>query len=360
MTKRPATRYFTVARVLASIGIMMSASAAAFIMGYFLTKWGFAATGAQWPDFARQLLNWFVGSLLMVAAILVFNLFARPKQIEFWGEINGALKRIAKGDFNIVLDREEKFQGQLRDFVDTLNHMAHELKQMETLRQELISNVSHEIQSPLTSIRGFANTLQNDDLSPEDRRHYLSIIETESTRLSKLSDNLLKLTSLESEHQPFEPTPYRLDIQLRNVILACEPQWLEKDLELELDLPETTVVADEELMGQVWTNLIHNAIKFTPPHGSLQLVLEKTESGIRVSITDTGIGISPEDQLRIFERFYKGDKSRTRSITGGGSGLGLAIVKKIIDLHAGSVRVRSQAGVGSTFEVQLPKLPSES
>ncbi|KEO84942.1 sensor histidine kinase [Tumebacillus flagellatus] len=341
-------------RVAGAVLMMLLASGAAFTVAFFLTRWVLSAAGAEWSDLPRQLLTWFVGMLLLVAASTVFGILARPKQLAFWNEINAALKRIAKGDFNVNLDQEdERYQGQFAGFIETINQMAQELKQMETLRQELISNVSHEIQSPLTSIRGFANTLQNEGLSLEERRRYLSIIEMESARLSKLSDNLLKLTSLESEHQPFEPRPCRLDVQLRNVVLACEPQWLEKSLELEVDLTETTVNADEQLLLQVWMNLIHNAIKFTPHGGSLHISLDKTAEGARVRVTDTGPGIAPEDQLRVFERFYKGDKSRTRT-AGSGSGLGLAIAKKIVELHQGRILVASRVGAGSTFEVTLP------
>jgi signal transduction histidine kinase len=341
-----------VLKAAGAIGMMLLASCLAFTMAYYLTKWYFAVSGSQWPDLPKQLLTWVLGSLLLVAGSILIGLLTRPKQSAVWTEITEALRRIAKGDFNIRLDREQKYQGRFGDFVQTINDMANELQQMETLRQELISNVSHEIQSPLTSIRGFANTLQNDDLTPEERRQYLSIIETESTRLSRLSDNLLKLTSLESEHQPFEPTSYRLDVQVRNVILASEPQWLEKSLDLDLELPETVVCADEELMRQVWTNLVHNAIKFTPAGGSLQVTLEQTAEQVLVRITDSGIGIAQEDLPRVFERFYKGDKSRTRTVAG--SGLGLAIVKKIVELHHGTVGVQSQIGHGSTFAVRLP------
>jgi signal transduction histidine kinase len=269
-----------------------------------------------------------------------------------WHEIIDALKRIAKGDFNVSLNRQSGFNGQFGEFVQNINHMAHELKQIEQLRQEFISNVSHEFQSPLTSIRGFANALQNEGLSPDERRHYASIIEAESARLSKLSDNLMKLTSLESEHQPFEPREYRLDVQIRRIVLASEPQWLDKGLEMELDLPETTVTADEELMSQVWINLIHNSIKFTPVDGRITIAIERAKDRVAVRVADTGIGMSPDTQKRIFERFYMEDKAR--SGTNGGSGLGLSIVKRIVELHHGDIRVTSAPGAGSEFLIVIP------
>jgi two-component system phosphate regulon sensor histidine kinase PhoR len=144
----------------------------------------------------------------------------------------------------------------------------------------LSSNVSHEIQSPLTSISGFSRALQNEGLSTEERNHYLVIIETESKRLSKLSDNLLKLTSLESKQHPFDPKAYRLDKQLRKVVLACEPQWVEKGIEMDIDLGEVEIVADEDMMNQVWVNLIHNGIKFTPIGGTIRIELQQQGNGL--------------------------------------------------------------------------------
>ena len=135
---------------------------------------------------------------------------------------------MSKGNFTVNINKRHKIQGQYGELVDSIYDMASELSQVEQMRQAFISNVSHEIQSPLTSIRGFARALQQEDLETEQRRHYYSIIETESLRLSKISDNLLKLTSLESDQHPFEPKLYRLDKQIRRMILACEPQWVEK------------------------------------------------------------------------------------------------------------------------------------
>jgi signal transduction histidine kinase len=230
--------------------------------------------------------------------------------------------------------------------------MALELHQMEVMRQEFISNVSHEIQSPLTSIRGFARALQNDRLNPEERSHYLTIIETESMRLSKLSDNLLKLTALDSAQVQFEPKSYRLDRQIRDLILACEPQWADKGIDMDVCLAEVAIAADEDLLSQVWTNLIHNSIKFTPSGGSVRIELRPCADQIVFTIADTGIGIAETDQALVFERFFKADASRDR--TKGGNGLGLAIAHKIVDLHHGTIGVESVLGAGATFSVCLP------
>lgn len=350
-----------VLRATGATAMMITFSGAAFSLAYWSTSQVFNLTESEWPEYGRQMLNWFLGILIIALTAVLVGWITRPRQIAVWNEMKDALMRIAKGDFDVALNQNNRYEGQIGEFVESINHMAQELKQVELLRQEFISNVSHEIQSPLTSIRGFAAALRNDELPLEERKHYLSIIETEATRLSKLSDNLLKLTSLESDHHPFEPRSYRLDKQLRELVQACEPQWMEKGLEIELELPKTTIVADEDLLSQVWVNLLHNAIKFTPAGGCLKVTLElgqrqgREVDHVTVTVKDSGIGMSPEDQKRIFERFYKGDKSRTR--TTAGSGLGLSIAKKIVELHHGDIRVDSRLSAGSAFMVTMPLIP---
>jgi signal transduction histidine kinase len=171
-------------------------------------------------------------------------------------------------------------------------------------------------------------------------------------RLAKLSENLLKLTSLESKHHPFELKRYRLDKQLRNIVLSCEPQWLEKLIEIEIDLEDIAIQADEDLMSQVWVNLIHNSIKFTPERGTLQITLKKQGYEVIIQIADTGLGIAEEDLAFIFDRFYKADKSRNRSTMG--SGLGLSIVKKIINMHQGTINVESKISEWTKMTIRLP------
>ncbi|ACK92473.1 sensor histidine kinase [Bacillus cereus AH820] len=244
------------------------------------------------------------------------------------------------------------YDGEIGVLVKSINDMTDELNAMEKMRQEFVSNVSHEIQSPLTSIKGFARALQDTNLPEEKRKHYLTIIETETTRLSKLSQNLLKLTLLESEEYTPERVTYRLDQQLKQIVLNSEPLWAEKEIELDLDLEKVHITADQESMSQVWINLIHNSIKFTPSSGTISIKLKEYETLVEVRIRDSGIGISEEQKQHIFERFYKADSSRTRAY--GGSGLGLAIVKKVLDLHQGEIKVESEEGNGTEFIVCIP------
>jgi len=269
---------------------------------------------------------------------------------EFLDDTIKAIERIARGDFSVLIPVNEL--NPFSEVAESVNKMARELGSMENLRQDFISNVSHEIQSPLTSIGGFASLLKNDALTPSQRAHYIDVIETEAGRLSKLSDNLLKLSSLESNAQPLTVTSFSLDKQLQNAVLVLEPQWAEKDIDLSLILEKITYSGDEGLLTQVWINLIHNAIKFTPEKGEIGVTLTNGGETAVCRISDTGAGICDEDRMHIFERFYKADKARDRAL--GGSGLGLSLVKKIVELHGGTVTVESQIGKGSTFTVTLP------
>lgn len=322
-------------------------------LAYWLTNLLFPTLEAATNEYVKQLFVGIFGFLLMSFTVLLIGKMFGSKREDVFLILIDAIRQISKGNFKVKVNVGNNPIGNpFFKIASSINDMAEELNQIEQMRQTFISNVSHEIQSPLTSIRGFTRALQSEELTTEERSRYLQIIETESIRLSKLSDNLLKLTSLESEHHPFSPKRYRLDKQLKQVMLASEPQWLSKQLHLDPDLLEVWIVADEDLLSQVWTNLLHNSIKFTPDNGIIRISIQENELHVIIKITDTGIGISEEDQVHIFERFYKGDKARTRDI--GGSGLGLSIVKKIIDIHHGTIHVQSVLGEGTEMIISLP------
>lgn len=261
-----------------------------------------------------------------------------------WENTLNALEQISRGNFSIFLPEDEDFH--FNKLTKAVNDMARNLGDLDKMRSDFISNVSHEIQSPLTSISGFAALLKT-DLPEEERHRYAEIIETESKRLSGLSDNLMKLSSL--DNKTITRHDFRLDKQLQNIILVLEPHWAAKDITLEVNLEKTTVNGDEELLSQVWINLLHNAIKFTPQDGILYVSLKDGS----IKIADTGCGIPQEELPRIFERFYKVDKARDRSL--GGNGLGLSIVKKVLDLHGWLIDVESELGKGTTFTIALSK-----
>jgi signal transduction histidine kinase len=322
-----------VIRIVATATLLLMLLTGILIGIFFLTTWLYHTIGHVPPPFLVQVINSLLG-LLLYAMILVgfFSLInSRPggkrRQMGLFEPIFEAMEHIAKGDFQVRLNPPLRGNVFASELAKSVNQMALELNQMEHLRQEFISNVSHEIQSPLTSICGFAQALHDEQLSAEDRQNYVTIIETESMRLSRMTDNMLKLASLESEHMMVEPKPYRLDKQIRTLILACEPQWTSKTLDMDVALEEVVISADEDLLSQVWSNLLHNSIKFTPEGGKVCVEVHRQGSHIECRIMDTGTGIPEEAQAHIFERFYKADQSRERSHEG--SGLGLAIAKKL-------------------------------
>jgi signal transduction histidine kinase len=322
-------------------------------ISYWLVNLLFPTLDSFTSEYVKDLIIGIGGFFLMMSTFYLIGRLFRSRRDDVFHQLVDALRKISKGNFNVKLNLgRANMDHPFTMLALSINDMAEELSEMEKMRQNFISNVSHEIQSPLTSIRGFAKVLQNENLSPDQRAHYVDIIITESIRLSKLSDNLLKLTSLESENHPFTLTHYRLDTQLKHVILVNEPQWLNKNITVEPCLEEITIHADADLLNQVWTNLLHNSIKFTDEHGSITIRLQQKDGNALVQIIDTGSGISKEDQLHIFERFYKGDKSRNRNAAG--SGLGLSIVKKIVELHQGTVEVESTIGQGTTITVSIP------
>ncbi|QHV47498.1 HAMP domain-containing histidine kinase (plasmid) [Bacillus cereus] len=262
-----------------------------------------------------------------------------------------ATKEIANGEYDLVLPEHRK--DEIGMLAKSFRKMAQKLKSSDKMRQEFVSNVSHEFQSPLSSIQGFSQTLQTENLSLTERNYYLEIIESESRRMSNLCKQLLTLASLDQEELTLHKEFYDLGTQIRNIILMFEWEWREKDFAVELDIPSMQIYGDANLLHQVWTNLFTNSIKFTENGGTISFVGEETEKEWRISISDTGNGIEEEEIKKIFDRFYKIDTARDRKVNG--SGLGLSIVKEIIELHDGIITVQSNKGVGTTFTIYLPK-----
>lgn len=257
---------------------------------------------------------------------------------------------LAKGNYKIRVNYEGK--DEISSLYASFNQMAVRLAKQETVRQQFISDVSHEFQTPLTAITGFATILKNENLSDEQRKKYADIILFNSKRLSHLSKNMLQLTLLEGDDTTLEKTKFPLIEQLNRVIEMEDNAALSKDIEIEFIHPKKDFVieADESRLEQVWINLLSNAIKYTNEHGVVTVEVRRTASELQVRFEDTGIGMSQDAISHIFERFYRQDKSRAIE----GNGLGLSIVKKIIDLHHYKIDVESQEDVGSVFTVYIP------
>lgn len=257
---------------------------------------------------------------------------------------------LAKGNYKVRVNYEGK--DEISSLYASFNQMAVRLAKQETIRQQFISDISHEFQTPLTAISGFATILKNENLTDEQRKKYADIILFNSNRLSHLSKNMLQLTLLDGEDTALDKTEFPLIEQLNRVIEMEDNAALSKDIEIEFIHPkkEFIIEADESRMEQVWINLLSNAIKYTNEHGVVTVEVRRTPTELQVRFEDTGVGMSQDAISHIFERFYRQDKSRTIE----GNGLGLSIVKRIIDLHHYKIDVESQEDVGSVFTVYIP------
>ena len=237
-----------------------------------------------------------------------------------------------------------------KEVSDSFNTLAEELEDTEMLRSDFINNFSHEFKTPIVSIAGFAKLLQRDNLTESQRQEYLEIIENESRRLSYMATNVLNLTKIENQSILTDLSEFNLAEQIRNSLLLLINKCEEKELELRLEMDELSIQANEELLKQVWINLIHNAIKFTPIGGLVEISMRELGDKVSVSITNHGSKIPPEAMDRIFNKFYQADESHATE----GNGVGLAIVKRVTDLHNGTVTVSSENNI-TRFTVTLPK-----
>lgn len=263
-------------------------------------------------------------------------------------QLHNATQEVAKGNFDVEVFNDS--QDEIGQLTESFNKMTKELQSIEYLRKDFISNVSHEFKTPITSILGFAKLLENESLSEEERKEYLKIIVEESERLSNLSFNILRLSKLESQEMVFSKSLYALDEQLRRSVLLLEPDWSEKKIDFNMSLEEVSLFADEELMQQVWINILSNAIAYSDKNSRVYVKMYSNDNIVSVEIEDEGQGMDERTKERIFEKFYKGDTSHSKE----GSGLGLSLVKRIIDLHQGNIEVESTLGKGTKVKIDIP------
>ena len=288
-----------------------------------------------------------LGSILLgvIVALFVGRLIIRPVQ-----NISNAFDELSNGNFAVRVPEDEKI-AEIREMAQRFNAMVFDLSHVETLRNDFVVNVSHEFKTPIAAIEGYATLLQNPALSSERHEHYVEKILDNSRKLSSLSSNILMLSKLENQEAVLNKKEYRLDEQLRKVILRLESKWNIKDIEFDMELPKVMYYGNEQLLDHVWSNILDNAIKHSPQGGVIQVGIQETETALTVCITDHGDGMSEEIQKHIFEKFYQGDSSRKDE----GNGLGLALVKRIIDLCGGTITVQSVPENGAMFSIRLPR-----
>ncbi|MDE7191550.1 MAG: HAMP domain-containing histidine kinase [Clostridia bacterium] len=265
-------------------------------------------------------------------------------------QIRQATESIAKGDFSVRLNSDSRFDASGYDeIMQNLNIMAQELSKSEILKSDFVANVSHELKTPLAVIQSYCQLLQEKNLDEEERIKYAQALDQAAKRLTALVTNILKLNKLENQQILTDFEDVKIHSQLEDLIVNYVDLIEEKGIELEVDLQEVTVNSVAGYLEIVWSNLLSNAIKFTDGGGKIKVSAKQVDGKAVVSVSDSGVGMTPETGNRIFEKFYQGDTSHTQE----GNGLGLALVKKVIDKLGGSISVSSQLGKGSTFTVTI-------
>lgn len=323
-----------------TIGVMIISFAIMFVGRFLLRSIGFI------EDIPRL---WQLISLAFLAVVIGAAVAAAFSRIPLkpLRKIAEAADRLAAGDFSARINL--KMGGELQELNTSFNNMANELEQSQMLRSDFINNFSHEFKTPITSIRGFAKMIREHNLSREETDEYLDIIIAESDRLVDLSANVLNLSKVENQTILTNTAEFNLSEQMRRVIVLLENRWEEKNLFINLNCSEVYINGNEEMLKQVWINLIDNAIKFADKDSEINITILQGAKFVSVTVSDRGEVIAPEALGRIFDKFYQGDTSHGVK----GNGLGLAVAAKIVDLHKGSISVIRSDEEQTAFEVRL-------
>lgn len=263
--------------------------------------------------------------------------------------LGAAMKEVADGNFQITAQCSSKLK-EVNDIYASFNLMVQELAATETLQTDFISSVSHEFKTPINAIEGYASLLQDHQQSTEEQQIYIEKILYNTHRLSALTGNILLLSKINNQTIKPQRTGFRLDEQIRQAIVALEQKWTAKDIDFDVELDKIQYSGYESLLSHVWSNLIDNAIKFDPQGGMIALRLRQSGDCAVFTIDDNGPGVPPQEQERIFHKFYQVDNSREVS----GNGLGLALVRQIVSFSGGTVAVENLPEAGCRFTVTLP------
>ena len=298
-----------------------------------------------------------LGSIALLAAVVLalsgvaVFLFVRGR-LKPRKQLETAAATIAEGDFSVQVD-EKKGDRELRELSGAFNTMTKKLQGVEEGRREFVANVSHELRSPITSIRGFAEGMADDVIPEEERPKYLRLVADESRRLSGLIDDLLALSRLEREDAKPEMTVFDVNEMLRRAVIRRMNDLEAKKIDVSCEFEEDScmVRADSDRIEQVVINLLDNAIKFTPEGGKISLESAVKDGLAEITVRDSGTGIAPEDRDKIFDRFFTADRAHT---AGKGTGLGLSICKRIMEMHGQSIRLLDTEE-GAAFRFTLEK-----
>lgn len=335
--------------ILSSINIFFSI----LVLGEFVVTIAFSSL-VKWilENFLQISISTTVYYLLMgtfmggALAFLVNRIFFHPIE-----RLSEGMNNVAAGDFSVKLNTNSPIN-EVKELYDSFDLMVRELGATEVLQTDFVSNVSHEIKTPVSAIEGYATLLQGGEYTPEEQREYVDKILFNTKRLSALVGNVLLLSKIDNQAILKKEKVFRLDEQIRQSIMQLEAKWTEKDIELDIDLDVVEFKGDATLLINVWDNLIGNAIKFDPVGGLLRIRLSENDNEIQFYIDDSGEGIKEGTIDHIFDKFYQGDNSHKQE----GNGLGLSLVKRIIDIYEGTISAENLPQKGCRFTVTLPAM----
>ena len=262
--------------------------------------------------------------------------------------LSDAMDEVANGNFDIYLESGNRIK-EVKNIYDKFNIMTKELRSTEILQSDFVSNVSHEIKTPITAIEGYTMLLQNEETTEADKKMFIGKILFNTKRLSELVGNILLLSKIDNQAIETKKKKFRLDEQIRQSIVLLEPKWVQKEINFDVDLEKITYEGNESLLQHVWNNLIDNAIKFSSHGDTVIIRLKNREDKAVFTIADEGPGIPDEYHQKIYNKFYQADDSRKQE----GNGLGLSLVKKIVDLYQGEIKIENRPEKGCRFIVVL-------
>lgn len=298
--------------------------------------------------------NWNIPLLLelVIVSVLVGGVMTAVISRAFFNPVKNlrqAMDKVANGDFTIQLDTDKSSSGEIKELYAGFNLMTNELKATEILQTDFISNVSHEFKTPINAIEGYSTLLQGCENLDDDQKEYVEKILFNTGRLSSLVSNILLLSKIENQSIQAKREVFSLDEQIRETIVALETAWAPKNIELDVDLDSVMYNGNEIMMRHIWSNLISNAIKFTPENSTVSIRLQNQKDKFIFSVTDQGEGLSDEAQKHLFDKFYQADTSHKSE----GNGLGLALVKRILTIEGGDITAENIESGGCRFTVTL-------
>lgn len=342
MSKKRKPEKSLIAEAIYAVTAIILACLFGFFVTFILIK-----TGAVTVNMSNG-IAFFAFVFACVAAILLCLWYLRyKKRDEDAAKISEATDKISRGDYEISLGKLVSDYKKIGEAIETV---ALKLRRAEEEKDDFINDFSHELKTPIVSIRGFAKLIAKGNISDEEAKEYLSFIVSESDRLVDLTASTLMLDRIQSNRLEVVEREFDLSELLRKSILTLQPEWEKKNIEIDADFGECTVKSNDELLSRVFINVLDNAIKYSRENGKVGVYVTESDEKISVTIADDGIGMDEETKRRMFDKYFRADKSRNTR----GNGLGLATVKKIAELLELKIKVDSKTDKGTKFTIEIP------